>query len=231
MPLPRLLNMTLGNMPRRICCLLLMFTAFAGASGCNYFIPIAYLIGGPPSIEPDFDAMTNQSMTAKDVSVVVVAYAPPELKWDFPQIDHELARYVSFRLSSNKINVINPDQVRAWLDEHDDWDKPEEIGKAFETTYVVYIDMSQFSLYEENSTTLYRGRSESYISVYEMDDFGNGEKIYSKEQISKYPIRSPRSTSEQTLTSFKQSYLSRLSEEIGWLFYEHYNGDEIPYAT
>lgn len=226
MSFPRLLMIS-----RRAICLILMLLAFAGTSGCNYFIPIAYLIGGPPSIEPDFDLMTNESMTDKDVTVVVVAYAPPELKWDFPQIEHELARYVSFRLIQNNIQVINPDQVKAWLDENDDWDKPEEVGKAFDTTYVVYIDMSKFSLYEENSTTLYRGRSESYLSVYKMDDHGYGDKIYSKEQISRFPIRAPRSTSEQTLTSFKREYLSRLSEEIGWLFYEHYNGDEIPHAT
>ncbi len=200
--------------------------------GCNYFIPIAYLIGGPPSIEPDFDTMTHKSMSDKDVSCAVVVYVPQEVEWNHPKIDHEVARYISFRLVSNHIKVINPDQIRAWLDTHDqDWDRPEEIGKAFDTTYVIYVDLSKFSLFEEGSTTLYRGRSECYVSVYEMDEDGHGESIYSKEMISQYPIRSPRSTSEMTLTQFKRSYLSRLSEEIGWLFYEHYNGDEIGHAT
>ncbi len=206
-------------------------TSLFALSGCNYVIPIAYLIGGPPSIEPDFDVMTHKSFTAKDVTVAVVAYAPPELKWDFPMIDHEVARYAAFRLTQNGIKVITPDRIRQWLDEHDDWDKPEEIGRAFKCTYVVYIDISKFSLYEENSTTLYRGRSENYVTVYEMDGDGVGEKIYSRELVSQFPIRGPRSTSETTLTGFKREYLSRLSEEIGWLFYEHYNGDDMQYAN
>lgn len=199
-------------------------------TGCNYAIFLGYLIGGPPSIEPDFDVMTNQSMSDKDISVCVVAFAPTELKWDFPKIDHQLSRYVAFRLVEHDIKVVNPDQVRAWLNANPDWDKAEEIGKAFECNYVIYIDMNDFHLYEENSTTLYRGRSECYISVFEMDEEGYGEKTYSKEVNSKYPIRSPRSTSEMSLDTFKREYLSRLSKEIGWLFFERYNGDNIPDA-
>ena len=64
-------------------------------TGCNYFILIGYLIGGPPSIEPDFDVETNKSMTDLDVTVAVVCYAPPKLKWDFSKVDKELAKYNS----------------------------------------------------------------------------------------------------------------------------------------
>ncbi len=218
------------RLPIRITALLLMSTLCLIMTGCNYAILLGYLIGGPPSIEPDFDVMTNQSMSDKDVSVCVVAFAPTELKWDFPKIDHELAKYVAYRLVEHDIKVVNPDQVKAWLNEHPDWDKAEEIGKAFGCNYVIYIDMNDFHLYEENSTTLYRGRSECYISVFEMDEDGYGDKIYSKEVNSKYPIRAPRSTSELSLDTFKREYLSRLSKEIGWLFYERYNGDNIPDA-
>lgn len=209
--------------------LLLMF-AVIGLTGCNYFMLLGYLIGGPPSIEPDFDVMTKKSMSDKEVSVCVVAFAPTELKWDFSKIDQELARYVALQLTRNGIHVVSPDQVKAWLDNNPDWDKAEEIGKAFNSTYVIYIDMNNFHLYEENSTTLYRGRSECYVSVFEMDNDGYGDKIYSKEIASKYPIRAPRSTSEMSLDTFKREYLYRLSKEIGWLFYERYSGDDIPDA-
>ncbi len=45
------------------------------------------------------------------------------------------------------------------------------------------------------------------------------------------PIRVPRHSSEQSLVSFKRDYISRLSEKIGWMFYESYNGDMIPWAN
>ncbi|MEZ5951106.1 MAG: hypothetical protein R3C12_18205 [Planctomycetaceae bacterium] len=63
-----------------------------------------------------------------------------------------------------------------------------------------------------------------------MDEDGYGDKIYSKEITSQYPIRAPRSTSEMSLDTFKREYLSRLSKEIGWLFFERFNGDDIPDA-
>lgn len=225
--------MTVGKsiwFPTRLAASFLVLALCCTLTGCNVGILLGYLIGGPPSIEPDFDVMTTQSMSEKDVTVCVVAFAPTELKWDFPKIDHELARYVAFRLVEHDIKVVNPDQVKAWLDANPDWDKAEEIGKALDCTYVIYIDMNDFSLYEENSTTLYRGRSECYISTFEMDEEGYGEKIYSKEVNSKYPIRAPRATTEMSLDTFKREYLARLSKEIGWLFFERYNGDNIPDA-
>ena len=200
-------------------------------SGCNYFILLAYLIGGPPSIAPDFDEMTKKSMTDKGVTVAVVCYAPTELKWDFDEVDFELTKYLSYRLHQHHISVVNPDRVRQWLDENPDWDRPEEIGEAFGVKYVIYIDLQEYSLYENGSNVLYRGRADGLVSVYEMDETGEGDKIYSKDFVSQYPLQAPRSTSEVSYPMFKRQYLSRLSEEVGRLFYEHYNGEDIPDAT
>ena len=209
-------------------------TAFLSTSmlcGCNYVVLLGYLIGGPPSIEPDFDAMTRQSMTDRDVTVAVVCYAPTELKWDFDRIDADIGKYVSYRLNQHHIKTVSPDVVRAWLDQNSDWDKPEEIGAELNVTYVVYIDLHKYTLYEPDSQNLYRGQAEAVVSVYQMDELGDGEKVYSKAITSEYPLRAPRSTGEVTYSTFRKQYLARLSEEIGRLFYEYYNGDDIPDAV
>lgn len=214
----------------RICSLLLLPLVL---SGClKPLIFFGYLLGGPPSIEPDFDIMTKKSMTAKEATVAVVCYAPLEVKYDFSSIDHELAKFLTFRLVQHKIKVANPDRVRAWLDENaDNWDEPSEIGKALNVKYVVYIDLESFNLWEENSHNLYRGHAEGVVSVFELDEDGEGEKIYTKEIISRFPTIAPRASTEVDYATFKQQYLTRLSEEIGRLFYEQYNGDDIPDAT
>lgn len=203
----------------------------AALSGCNYVVFLGYLLGGPPSIEPDFDKTTGQSLTDKGVKVAVVCYAPNDLRFQFHKIDKEIAKYVAFRLAEHKIHVVNPDRVQAWLDENADWDTPAEIGKALEATHVLYIDLHHFQLYEEDSANLFRGRAEATISVYQMNGTPDGEKIYTQEHVSRYPLAVPRSAYEISYTNFKRQYLSRLSEEIGRLFYEHYNGDDIPDAT
>ena len=123
--------------------------------------------------------------------------------------------------------VGDPDRVRAWLDKNDDWDKPEEIGEAFNAKYVIFIDLHKYNLYEKHSSTLYRGRAEAIVSVVEMDDNGDGQRIYDKEVTSKYPLAAPRPTSEVTYSTFRRQFLSRLSEDIGRLFYEWYNGSDL----
>lgn len=211
--------------------LLACCTGLLCLTGCNYIILLGYLFGGPPSIEPEFDAKTGKSFSDKDVKVAVVCYAPLELKYDFDKLDYELAKFVTFKLHANKIQVVNPDLVHDWLDKNPDWDRPEEIGEAMEVDYVVYIDIHKFSLYEEDSADLYRGRAEAVVSVYEMDETGHGDKLWSKEINSKYPLKIPRSTYEESYQNFKGQYFTRLSEEIGRLFYQHYAGDDFPDAT
>jgi len=207
--------------------LLVALLTCASLSGCSYVLFLGYLIGGPPSVEPEFDAQTKESMTDKDVTVAVVCFAPNEVLYGFENVNHELAKYVTFRLAQHKINIVPHDYVKAWLEENKDWDKPEEIGAAFKATYVVYIDLNEFSLYEEGSASLYRGQAEAIVSVWKMDDHGEAEKIFSAEKISKYPAQQPISTSEETFTNFKARYLTRLSEQIGRFFYEYYISDEI----
>jgi hypothetical protein len=197
------------------------------SSGCSYILFLGYLIGGPPTIEPDFDVQTKESMTDKDVTVAVVCYAPTDIRYSFEDIDHEVAKYVAFRLIQHKIKVISPDRVRAWLDENRDWDKPEEIGEFFKATYVVYIDLNNFSLYEDDSANLYRGRAEAVVSVWKMEGSNDAEKIYTTEKISKFPTHQPIAASDETYQNFKARYLARLSDEIGRLFYEYTTYDEI----
>jgi hypothetical protein len=217
--------------PVRPCLWLALALLSLASTGCSYLLFLGYLIGGPPSIEPDFDAQTKESMTDKDVTVAVVCYAPTEIRYSFEDIDHDVAKYVAYQLHQHKIKVISPDRVRAWLDENKDWDKPEEIGEAFKVTYVIYIDLNEFSLYEEGSANLYRGRAEAVVSVWKMDENNDAEKIYTTEKISKFPIHQPIATSDETYNNFKMRYLARLSDEIGRLFYEYYTYDEIGQAN
>lgn len=210
---------------------LLLIALMAGTlTGCNYLLFAGYLIGGPPSIEPEFDSETGLSMTAKDVTVAIICYAPKDVKWDFADIDHDLAKKVAYRMFQKGITVIDPDRVRAWLDQNPNWDSPDQIGAAFGATYVVHIEVNDFSLYEKNSSDLFRGRSDVLVNVWQMDgEFG--EQIFSRDVESIYPRAVPRSTYDTKYTTFKREYTDLLSHDIGKLFYETYNGEDIHNAT
>jgi hypothetical protein len=210
--------------------LLLVVLMAGGLTGCNYLLFAGYLIGGPPSIEPDFDAETGLSMTDKDVTVAVVCYAPKDVKWDNANIDHDLAKKVAYRMFEKKIKVINPDRIRDWIDRNPDWDSPDEIGAAFGATYVVHIEVNKFSLYEKNSSELFRGRSDVLINVWQMDG-ETGEQIFTRDIESLYPRAVPRSTYDTKFTTFRREYMELLSDDIGKMFYEYYAGEDFGNAT
>jgi hypothetical protein len=212
----------------------LVFAVLAVAAvGClKQMLFFGYLIGGPPSVKPDFETQTNKSLTDYEVKVAVVCYAPTKLKWDFEDVDKNVAKYVSHRLNQHKVKVISPDRVQRWLDQHKgEWDTAAEIGAAFKTTFVVDIEIIKYNLYEKGSQTLYRGNAEAIVTVWEMQPDGDGEKIYTKEIKCMWPLAAPRSTSDITYARFRMMFLQYLSERVGRLFYEHYNGDDIGEAT
>ena len=83
--------------------LILLAAVAIGTSGCNYIVLLGYLIGGPPSIEPDFDSMTGESLTDKEVIVAVVCYAPKEVLYDYSRVDRDIAKYVSYQMTAKLV--------------------------------------------------------------------------------------------------------------------------------
>lgn len=216
------------RLPVVLCALMLMVTCL---SGCNYLIFFGYLIGGPPQLEPIFEKETNKSFTDRGVQVAVVCSADTELKYQYDNIDHLVAVGVGARLKQNHINVVNAEYVRRWLVENPDWDTPDEVGAECDATYVVYIDISDFALYEHDSRHLFRGRAEAIVSVYEMEADGVGNVIFNHDLSSEFPRLGPRSASEVSYDSFRAEYLLRVSEEIGRMFYPYGSGDDVGSGT
>ncbi len=215
-----------------LCRLGIVASLILSTSGCNYFIALGYLIGGPPQVEPMFEQVTKKSLTDKDVRVAVVCYASEDLKYEVENIDHIIAHQVTYQLSNvGKVDVVPNDEVRTWMIQNPDWDTAAEVGAAFDVNFVVYIDVSEFSLYERDSNTLFRGRCEAIVSVYEMETDGEGKRIFSHDLNSQYPIQVPRSATDVSYDTFRMEYFSRLSDEIGRLFYPHLSGDDIANAT
>jgi hypothetical protein len=217
------------NFPSRV---LALVPALCLLSGCNAVILLGYLIHGPPAIEPEFHKKTGKWLSEKGKSVLVLCHAPTSLKWDNDSVDHEVAKVVSYRLNSHDIKTVDPDRVRAWLDKNPNYDKVTEVGAAFKVDYVIHIDLRNYSLFEENSDGLYRGRCDAIVYVWAMQPgTRDGKQIFSTEITSRYPSYAGKSTYEISYDDFKLAYLAALSEDIGRRFYETYAGDEFKNAV
>lgn len=199
--------------------------------GCAQAVLLGYLIGGPPAIEPKFDTETGKSLVGSDDKVVVICYADPAVRLKYSKLDVELASRVAQLFTAQKIKVVEPEYVRDWVDKHKDWESAHEIGEAFDAKYVVEIELVNFTLYEENSAILFRGRSEGAVNCYEMTAGGGSEKIFSTDLGFAFPLSQARTSYETTEVDFKREYMSRLSEMIGQYFFPRYHGDRISWAT
>jgi hypothetical protein len=202
-------------------------------SGCNAVMLVGYLLGGPPTSDPDFHVRTKQDLRGKNKKNVVLVYcfAPKELKWDNESVDFDIAKHVAHRLLQHKIKVVDPDLVYAWLDKNDKWRKTAELGKYFKVDYIVHIDVKDYTLFETHSPNLYRGQADIIVNVVKMnEEKTDGHVIYTAPVKSAFPTRGPKDSSEISFADFKKHYLSALSDEIGRLFYPKETGDEIPYG-
>ncbi|MEQ9410557.1 MAG: hypothetical protein RIK87_22670 [Fuerstiella sp.] len=220
-----------GHWMRTVFRLLFPALLLAVIPGCNYFILLGYLIGGPPQLEPLFEKETQKSFTDRNVRVAVVCYAPDDLTKFHDNIDQMLAWRLATLLHSNHIETVSPDAIQGWMANNPDWDSAVDVGAEFDVNYVVYVDMSEFSLYEQDSTSLFRGRCEAIVSVYEMETDGDGKRIFTKDVSSVFPTQVPRSASDVSYETFRNEYFFRLADEIGRLFYPYGNGDDIINAT
>jgi hypothetical protein len=231
LPLHRLLAIAFRAPALRIARGLLAAMLLASSSGCAQFVLLGLLIGGPPHIEPEFDRETGQSFVGSDAKVAVICYVDPEVRLKYAKIDSELATYVAGLMQINKIDVVEPDYVRAWIDKHPDWETADEVGRDLEADYVIEIELVDFGLYEPHSATLFRGNATCYVNVYEVPETGEAERLFSKDVKFMFPTKIPRSTYDLTEIAFKREFLSRLGEEIGFMFYPSYNGDKIAWAN
>ncbi|MBS0265170.1 MAG: hypothetical protein JSS02_24775 [Planctomycetes bacterium] len=211
-------------------CRLLLLLGAVVLSGCQPIMMLGYLIGGPPMTEPDFHRKTKkESLSTKGKITLVYCYAPKELKWDNESVDYDLAKHVAYQLNNNKIKVVDPDRVYAWLDKNSRWNKPSEIGAAFKADYIVHIDLMDYSLFEANAQFLYRGRADCVVNVIKMDsDYKDGTVIYTHPIKSNFPINGPVDNNSMPFNEFKKRYLSFLSDQVGRLFYPTETGNDIP---
>ncbi len=170
------------------------------------------------AIKPDFEEQTGRSVLEDDPVVTVVCRTSSRIQADHPNIHTDVMRYVSNSMAMNNISMTEPSVIQSWIDQHPDYDEVSEIGQFFEADYVIEIHIEGFGLYEENSVELLRGRTEAYVTVYEMLDDGSGDRIYETEIDFAFPTRFPRSTSDTPYSQFKMEYLTALSDKITWLF-------------
>lgn len=188
--------------------------------GCAGFMShMAYVLKGGHAVPAEFEGLQ-----AKRVAVVCVSndsvYGPNSVS---SILEHSVGTLLKQNVED--IDLIHREDVADWIDTHD-WDQVNyrEIGRGLNAEMVVAIDLDGFRLHE--GRTLYKGRADITVAVYDMTK--GGEVVFRKSSPEySFPENGARHSTEISETRFKRMFLMVLAQHVGKYFYEYYLEDDF----
>jgi hypothetical protein len=204
-------------------------------AGCQIVIGVMQIFKGFPLEDADLKKQTGRSLDEKGKKVVILASSESGARAEHPSLDLDVIAELTRRFRVQQIDVIDSHKVNRWIDDNggitNETDLA-EIGPKFGADFIVLIKFDEFGFREDNSPSLYRGHARGTVVVVELKPAAVGDRklakqIYHRPFDSKYPVLQPISADQEKLSVFKQRYLTRLSEELARLFYDHRPGDDM----
>jgi hypothetical protein len=132
-----------------------------------------------------------------------------------------VARTVARKLRDNvkHIDLVSPQEIADWMDRND-WNEIDyrEVGEAVGADLVLAIDLHSFSLYD--GKTLYRGKCDSSIAVYDVKN--GGEVLF--EQVPPqiiFPVSSGLHTTDASESDFRRWFIEYVGERLARNFYPY----------
>lgn len=197
-------------------------------SGCSLGVMAGKMLTGEPLQPAQFHAMTGTDLTKGKHKVVVICSTPTSVDADLSSLNIDLVDGITRRMKVQGIDVISPDEVAKWIDDNGGViTDPSEMAKAFDADFVAWIDMFGFTLREENSTRLLRGRANGFIRVYQVEEV-NGDRTaltaFNTEFSTTFPSHQPISEIGRSSVTFQKEFVDRVCGELAEKFYDHRPG-------
>lgn len=210
------------NVPHRLAVCLLLGCAL---SGCSLGVMANRMFTGDPTVPSQFRQMTGTDLTKGKYKLVVVCTTPTSVEADLSSLNLDLIDGVTRRLKIHGVEVVSPDKVAKWIDENGGVvADPSAMANAFDADYIAWIDVGSFSLREDSSPKLLRGRSQGFVRVYRVEALSD-EKIalsaFNSEFTSTYPVHQPVSETGRTALLFQKEYIDHVCNELAEKFYDH----------
>jgi hypothetical protein len=198
----------------------------AGGCAVNVLAIPYFLMGGEPRIQPPVKLCEKKKDTKR---VLVLAFADTGIQWGYQSVDDELTGLlVSEILQGDKrIEVVPEQTINEWKDRNANWiDRdPQTIGEHFDVDYVLFVEVTSFSLNTTRNQYLLQGHSDVLFKVWDV----NKETLAFSDVLEK-DFPSNRSVELQNVSSeeqFRRLFLRRIARELSWYIVPHQAADEI----
>ena len=201
-------------------------------TGCSLVIMANKMLFGDPVVASAFRRATGADLVKSGEKVLVVCSVPHAVKSRFEGAGYDIVQKVTRQLARQDIDVVDSNEVAEWMDNNGGmWDGPEELARAFETDYIVHIDLRQFSYEEPNSPNMYRARFAGTVYGFRVEGESDAKRaweVFSYGYSMTHPATRPFSREEiPTPEVFLRTCVDRASIELAQLFYDHRLSDEV----
>ncbi len=187
-------------------------------SGCEAVKWAAY------TTAPQTEKVSAECKLLQNQTVLVYAWAPPEVLWDYPKIRLNLSAYVSeyLRQHVEEIEVINYYRVEKYVEKQNVFEiDPVELGERFRADMVLQLDVYKFSIRDPGRAHLYRGRLASSVEVHDLTSPEEPERIQLEDVEVTYPEEKAIGFSNVRPEQVRQGTYELFAVEVGKKFHDH----------
>ena len=200
--------------------------------GCSLGVMFNRMLVGDPMIPAEFKSMTKVDLTKGDRKIMVVCSTPASVDDELSTLKLDLIDGVTRRMKVRGIDVVDPDKIASWIDDHGAVSDPSELAQDFDTNYIAWIDIKRFTFREESSPKLLRGKCTGFIRVYRVTPGPKGapkytDTVYETEFDETYPKLQPVSETGKSAVLFQKEYVNRTCETLAEKFYDHRPGHDM----
>ena len=197
---------------RRILALPLLFAILTANLGCLGTVANLIHAGWGNLIPASFDQLAGRR-----VAVVCMSGSS---SFGNSSAAIEIADRVEDKLQQRipEIQLIKQQQIEDWMDRND-WDEIDyvELARGVECDFLITVDFDNFSLYE--GQTLYKGRSDIGITVFEAETGSVAFQI--EPTLIQFPANSGQHTADTREADFRNQYLDVLASYVARQFYSY----------
>lgn len=199
--------------------------------GCSLGVMFGKMVMGEPLTPADFKSMTKEDLTKGKDKVLVVCTAPDSVDAEYSTLAYDIIDGVTRRMKLHGVDVVNPDLVAGWIDEHGGvGSDPHELAEEFDPDYIVFIEVQSFSYREPNSPKLMRGQASGFVRAFAVSNYNGHARVnnvFIREFNSTYPKHTPVSEQGKSSLIFQKEYMDRFCDMLGEKFYDHRPGSDI----
>ena len=135
------------------------------ASGCGPTgALLAMTLPNTEKVPPEFNRLPEHT-------VLIHAYALPEIRWAYDKVTLDVAAYLSDYLQQHvkKVNIVDVVRVATYMEKTPDSENdPVGVGKQFGADIVIEVSVYKLSVRDPDMAHFYRGRMSASVVAYDL---------------------------------------------------------------